>query len=96
MKLTQDFFIKKINEYKNSKEYKRCNSVKKQIYVSSYVYLLLLTMCSFLKYNFDYTNLFMFLNKVYTEIIIALKDHKNFEIEFLPDKNDIIFNFDEN
>ena len=62
------------NQYKEINELKRNNTVKKQMYISNFIYLLLLTLCHSLHYNFNEINLFTFLNKIYTEIVVNLKN----------------------
>lgn len=95
MKINQDFFIEKLKEYKEINELKRNNTVKKQMYISNFIYLLLLTLCHSLHYNFNEINLFTFLNKIYTEIVVNLKNNKKFELNFFPEKNDITLTFEE-
>jgi hypothetical protein len=88
MKLNRKYFEGILNTFDDqlikSKEIK-------DIYIYNYILLVLLDTAKNLGYNTMETDTFLFINRVYSEIIAALNDNYDFVVEFTPETGDISF-----
>lgn len=63
----------------------------KKIYIYNHIFLILMDTAKDLGYNILDVNMFLFINRIYSEIIVKLNSNSDFKVEFIPENNDIIF-----
>lgn len=88
MKLNRGYFDNILKLFNN----KKIEPVEmKQLYAYNHIFLILLDTAKTLGYNILDTDTFLFINRIYSEIIVSLIEGKDFYVEFIPEKQDIVF-----
>ena len=88
MKLNRKYFEEILNSFDD--QFIKSKEIK-DIYIYNYILLVLLDTAKNLGYNTMETDTFLFINRVYSEIIAALNDNYDFVVEFTPETGDISF-----